>query len=324
MNRRAFIYALGSMATCPFAALAQQPPRVWRIGWLSLGAGPSALTQSFLQGMRELGYVEGQNFVVEYRWATGKDERITEFAADLVRKGVDLIVTAGTSAALAAKQATTTVPIVFASAGAPVEKGIVSSLAHPGGNVTGLALLTDDVKAVQILQEAAPRISHVAFIYNPNTLPSQFGETWLSRAKARSGTLKLDFQPVALRNPNEADRVFASLPAGVDALLIENSATNALARRQICSLAAHRRIPAVSTERAFAYAGCLLSYGEDQRDMHRRAATYVDKIFRGATPSDLPVEQPTKFELFINLKTAKTLGIDIPPTLLARAEQVIE
>jgi putative tryptophan/tyrosine transport system substrate-binding protein len=190
--------------------------------------------------------------------------------------------------------------------------------------VTGLALLTDDVKAVQILQEAAPRISQVAFIYNPNTLPSQFGETWLGRAKARSRTLKMDFQPVALRNPNEADRVFATLPAGVDALLIENSATNALERRQICSLAAHRRIPAVSTERAFAYAGCLLSYGEDQRDMHRRAATYVDKIFKGAKPSDLPVEQPTKFELFINLKTAKTLGIDIPPTLLARADEVIE
>src|SRR5262245_12936452 len=206
MNRRALVFALGSIATCPFTARAQQPGRVWRIGWLSPGSGPNVLTRSFLQGLQELGYVEGQNFVVEYRWAAGKDELITEFAADLVRAGVDVIVTGGTPAALAAKQVTTTIPIVFATAGAPVEKGIVGSLRHPGGNVTGLALLTDEIKTVQILQEAGPRISRVAFIYNPNTLPGEFGESWLGRARARSRTLKLDLQPVALRAPNEADQ----------------------------------------------------------------------------------------------------------------------
>src|SRR5262245_50218594 len=239
MNRRTFILVLSGTATRPFAALAQPRRRVWRIGWLSLAAGPTALTRSFLQGMRELGYVEGQNLIIDYRWAAGKDERIAEFAADLVRQGVDLIVTAGTPATLAAKHVTTTVPIVFATAGAPVEKGIVSSRAHPGGNVTGLALLTDEVKTIQILQEAVPAISRVAFIYNPNTLPSQFGETWLARAKARSRALKLDLQPVVLRNPNDADQVFAALPPGVNALLIENSVTNALARRQICAMAEH-------------------------------------------------------------------------------------
>jgi putative ABC transport system substrate-binding protein len=272
--------------------------------------------------MRELGYVEGQNFVIEYRWAAGKDERLTEFAAEFVRKGIDVIVTSGTPAILAAKGVTTTVPIIFAVAGAPVEKGIVSSLSHPGGNVTGLALLTDQMKPVQILQEAVPGISRLAYIYNPNTL---LGEGWFDRAKARAGNLKLDFQAVALRKPNEAVQMFSTLPTGVDALLIENSAINTLARQSICSLAAERRIPAVSTERVFAYyAGCLLSYGEDELDTHRRAATYVDKIFKGVKPADLPVEQPTKFELFINLYAAKTLGLDIPPNLLPRADEVIE
>jgi len=246
------------------------------------------------------------------------------FAADLVSKRVDLIVTAGTPATLAAKQATSTIPIVFAVAGAPVEKGLVGSLSHPGGNVTGLALITDDIKTLQILKEAAPRISRVAFIYDPDTLPGQFGENWLSRALSRSRTLKLDLQPVTLRNPSSTEDLFAALPPGTDALLVGNSATNALARRRICDFAAQRKMPTVSTERAFVDAGCLMSYGEDQRDMFRRAAGYVDKILKGVKPADLPVEQPTRFRLVINLKTAKALGLEIPLTLLARADEVIE
>jgi putative tryptophan/tyrosine transport system substrate-binding protein len=325
MRRREFITLLGgAVATWPHAARAQQSPRVWRIGWLSPNSGPGPSTQAFLQVMRERGYVEGQNLAIEYRWAASKDEQMAGFAADLVSKRVDLIVTAGTPATLAAKQATSTIPIVFAVAGAPVEKGLVGSLSHPGGNVTGLALITDDIKTLQILKEAAPQISRVAFIYDPDTLPGQFGENWLSRAVGRSRTLKLDLRPVTLRNPSGTDDLFAALPPGTDALLIGNSATNALARRRICTLAAQRKMPTVSTERAFVDAGCLMSYGEDQRDMFRRAAGYVDKILRGAKPADLPVQQPTKFDLVINLTTAKALGLEVPPTLLARADEVIE
>jgi putative ABC transport system substrate-binding protein len=325
LRRREFITLLGgAAAVLPLTAHAQQTARLWRVGWLSAGSGPGAFTKSFLQGMQELGYVEGRNLAIEYRWAAGSNERMAEFAQDLVRTGVDLIVTAGTPATLAAKQATSTIPIVFAAAGAPIEKGLVISLGHPGGNVTGLALLVDDIKTLQILKEAIPRISRSAFIYDPDTLPGRFGDDWLRLARGRSRRLKVDLQPVVLRASNDADQVFATLPAGVDSLLVENSAVNAVARRRICALAAMRRLPAVSTERSFADAGCFLSYGEDQVDMHRRAATYVHKIFKGTNPADLPVEQPTKFQLVINLKTAKALGLDVPPMLLARADEVIE
>jgi putative ABC transport system substrate-binding protein len=274
--------------------------------------------------MEELGYIEGQNFKIEYRWAAGKNGQLGELATDLVRAGVDLIVTAGTPATLAAKQATPTIPIVFAAAGSPIEKELVSSLGHPGGNVTGLALVTDEIKTLQILNEMALGISRAAFMYDPDTLPGRFGEDWLKRARARSRTLKIDLQPVVLRDPKAVDQVLGALPSGTNALLVTNSAINSLARNQICALAIQRRLPAVSTERVFANAGCLMSYGEDQFDMHRRAAGYVDKIFNGSKPADLPVQQPIKFELVINLKTAKALGIEIPPTLLARADEVIE
>jgi ABC-type uncharacterized transport system substrate-binding protein len=325
MRRRAFIALVGSaVAAWPLTARAQQRERVRRIGWLSPGAGPSGVTRSFFQGMRERGYVEGENLSVEYRWAAGNGERLPELAADLVHAGVDAIVTAGTPATLAAKQATSSIPIVFAAAGAPVEKGLVESLAHPGGNVTGLALLTDDVKALQILKEAAPTITRAAFIYDPDTLPGAFGEDWLRRARARSRTLKLDLQPVILRNPDRTKQLFDELPVGINALLLSNTSTNAQARRQICALATQRRLPTASIERVFADAGCLLSYGEDQLDMHRRAAGYVDKIFKGAKPAELPVEQPIQFRLVINLKTANAIGLAVPPLLLTRADEVIE
>jgi putative ABC transport system substrate-binding protein len=245
-------------------------------------------------------------------------------AQELVGAGVDVIVTAGTPATLAAKQATSSIPIVFASAGGPVQKGIVESLASPGGNVTGLALLTDDLKPLEILKEAAPAVTRVAFIYDPDTLPGAFGEEWLRRTRARSRALRLELQPVILRDPNLTKQVFDGLPAGTNALLIANSSTNALARGQICTLAAQRRLPTASIERAFAETGCLISYGEDQRDMHQRAAGYVDRIFKGAKPSDLPVEQPTRFQLVINLKAANAIGLTVPPMMLTRADEVIE
>src|SRR5262245_19064633 len=324
-TRREFITLLGGAAAAwPLAVRAQQSVRVWRIGWLSPGSGPGASTQEFLRSMRDRGYAEGQNLAIEYRWAANSDEQMALLAADLVRSGVDLIVTAGTPATVAAKQATPTIPIVFAVAGAPVEKGLVDSLAHPGGNVTGFALIMDVVKALEILKEVAPRVSRVAFIYDPSTVTGGFEEGWLNRVRARSRTLQVDLQPVILQKPHEIDRVFAAFPVGANALLIDNSATNTLARRRICTLAAERGMPAASTERAFADAGCLMSYGEDQLDMFRRAAGYVDRILKGAKPADLPVEQPTRFRLVLNLKTAKVIGLDVPPTLLARADEVIE
>jgi putative ABC transport system substrate-binding protein len=325
IRRREFITLLGgAAAACPLAAYAQRGERVWRIGWLSPASGPGRMTQSFLQGMQERGYVEGKNLNIEYRWSAGKNEPLEQLAVELVRTGVDVIVTVGTPATLAAKLATSTIPIVFAAAGAPIEKGLVSSLARPGGNVTGLALITDDIKSLEILKEIVPRVSRAAFIYDPNTLPGRFGEAWLSGARARSRRLKVDLRPVTLSNPDDASHVLAALPTTADALLIGNSTNNILVRGRICTLAAQRRLPTASNERAFADPGCLMSYGEDQRDMHRRAATYVDKIFKGAKPTDLPVEQPTKFQLVINLKAAKALGLTVPDTVLARADEVIE
>jgi len=324
-NRRELIALLGGAAAAlPLAGHAQQTARHWRVGWLSTGSGPGIFRKIFLQALQELGYIEGHNLPTAYRWAAGSNERTSEFAADLVRTGVDLIVTAGTPATLAAKQATSTIPIVFAAAGAPVEKGLVSSLSRPGGNVTGLALIMDDIKTLEILKEAAPRISRAAFIYDPDTLPGRFGEDWLRLARGRARRLKVDLQPVILRAPNDVDSLFATFPAGADSVLVSNSSINALARRRICALATMRGLPTVSNERMFVDAGCFLSYGEDQADMHRRAATYVHKIFSNTKPADLPVEQPTKFRLVINLKTAKAIGLDVPPMLLARADEVIE
>jgi ABC-type uncharacterized transport system substrate-binding protein len=324
MRRRTFLAGLGTAVAWPLAAPAQQPSRVRRIGWLSAGSAPGPMAQGFLQAIRELGYVDGENLRIEYRFAGGKAERLGELAAELVAAGVDVIVTAGTPATLAAKQATASIPIVFAAAGAPVEKGLVASLANPGGNVTGFALITDDLKPLEILKEAVPTISRVAFLYDPDTLPGAFGEDWLNRTQARARRLRVDLQPVILRRPDGARQVLDALPGGTDALLIANTATNAQARRPICTVAAQRRLPSASIERAFAEAGCLMTYGEHQADMHRRAAGYVDRILKGAKPADLPVEQPTRFQLVVNLKTATALGLTLPPLLLTRADEVIE
>jgi putative ABC transport system substrate-binding protein len=328
MRRREFISSLiGTAVAWPLDAPRSASPsgnKIWRVAYLSSRYGPSELSQSFLQGLRELGYDEGKNLVVEHRVAAGKNERLAELAADLIRTGVDIIVTEGTPATKAAMQATKTIPIVFGSAQDPVEKGIVASLAHPGGNVTGLALIANHAKPLELLKEAVPGASAVAFIYDPATRPGAYGEASLKVLQEDARKLEMMVQPVVLRDPDDTNQVFTALAPGTNGLLVENSVINLLAQERICALAARRGLPAVGTFREFANAGCLMSYGEDLPDTYRRAAGYVDKILRGANPADLPVQQATTFKLTVNLKNAKALGITIPPSIMVRADEVIE
>jgi putative ABC transport system substrate-binding protein len=312
-----------ALALLPLLTGAQPGDEIWRIGYLSTAAGLTEQTQIFLHRLRELGYVEGQNLVVEYRWAAGKDERFAELASDLVRANVDLIVALGTPATLAAKQATPRIPIVFV-AGDPVEKGIVASLAHPAGNLTGLALIASDSKPLELLKDAAPGMSSVAYLYDPATLPGTWGNARLEWYQDQARILDIALEPVALSKPGETEEVFVALPAGTNGLLLQSSPVNFLAQARICALAAAHRLPSASTDNGAAAAGCLISYGEDQADIARRRADYVDRILKGTPPADLPVEQPTTFKLIINLKTAKALGLTIPNLLLFRADEVIE
>ena len=309
--------ALGFLSA-PLAAEAQQAGKVYRIGYLSVQAGPTVTSKGFVQGLRDLGYVEGQNFVMEYRWAAGKSERLPALAADLVRAKVDLIVTAGTPATIAAKETTRTISIVFGSAGDPVEKGIVASLAHPGGNVTGIALQVTVAKHLQVLKETVPRVSRVAFLYDPAvTAPEEYRKTYLARLEADGRALNVKVQPVPMREPDEVERVFSEVRrSGAQGLLVHNPTPILMVAKRLCALATQQRLPAIGVGREFADAGCLMSYGENLADMYRRAATYVDKILKGAKPGDLPVEQPAKFELVINLRTAKALGLTIPRSVL--------
>ena len=329
MRRREFI-ALFIAATATSSpggariAAAQSANKVWRVGFLSGRYGPSELSRSFVRGLRELGYVEGQNLVVEYRFAVGKNGRLPELAAELVHARVDLITTEGTPPTLAAIGATKTIPIVFGSMQDPIEKGVVASLAHPGGNVTGNALIGDHIKPLALLKEAVPEVSRVAFIYDPLTRPGAYGEAKLKELRDHARTLDVVVRPLALRDPDEIDKVFAALPADTNGLLFENSAINLLAQERICALGAQRKLPTVGTFPEFTHSGCLMSYGENLPLVYRRAASYVDKIFKGASPSDLPVQQATKFELVVNVRAAKALGLTIPETFLIRADEVIE
>jgi len=311
-----------SLTLAPLAAEAQQAGKVYKIGYLSAySAQRSPTLNSFLQGLHDLGYVEGRDFVMEYRWAEGHQDRLPEFAVDLVRAKVDVIVTGGTPATYAAMQATKTIPIVFGSAGAVVSKGIVASLAKPGGNVTGLTFQVEALKLYQLLKEAAPAIVRGVYLYDPESAPPGMSERLRSQAQA----VNVDWQSVALRDePNGVAQAFAEFGRGANGLVLDQAARLQQKADQICRLALQRRQPTVGYTRAFPDAGCLMSYAENIPDMHRRAAGLVDRILKGAKPSDLPVEQPTKFELVINLKTAKALGLTIPQTLLLRADQVIE
>jgi len=329
MKRREFIALFSAAAVAGTlvganVAAAQSTGRVWRVGFLSSRSGPTDLSQSFVQGLRELGYVEGRNLVVDYRFAMGKNERLPELAAELVRAQVDLITTEGTTSTIAAMRATSTIPIVFGSIQDPVEKGVIASLSNPGANVTGNALIGDHIKPLAFLKEAVSGVSIVAFIYDPLTRPGAYGAAKLKEIQDQARMLGVIVRPVALRDPDEIDHLFATLPADTNGLLFENSVINLLAQARICTLGAQRRLPTAATFPEFSRSGCLMSYGENLPLVYRHAAVYVDKILRGTKPSDLPVEQATRFELVVNVRAAKALGLIISESFLVRADEVIE
>ncbi len=329
MERRTFMAMLtGGLLAAPLAAEAQQAAKVPRVGYLA-NFPPGALPQlheAFLQGLRDLGYVEGRNLVIEYRDAEGKFERLPALAAELLPLKVDVIVAPTTAAALAVKQATSTLPTVFAVAGDPVGSGLVTSLARPGGNVTGLSLLLPELvgKCLELLKQAVPGVSRVAVLWQPGGYPGRTEKDMLKEAEVAARALGVRLQVVEARGPDDFDRAFSDMTrAGAGALTVLGSTMLFIERRRLVDLAAKNRLPAVYQGREFVDVGGLMSYGADLADMFRRAATYVDKILKGAKPGDLPVEQPTKFELVINLKTAKALGLTIPQSLLLRADEVI-
>jgi putative ABC transport system substrate-binding protein len=313
----------------PSAAGAQQAAKVARIGYLSINmaASPPQLHEAFRQGLRDLGYVEGRNVVIEYRDAGAKPERLPTLAAELVALKVDVIVAGSTPNALAAKQATRTIPIVFLSSGDPVADGLVTSLARPGGNVTGLSTLTPERvgKCLELLTQAVPGVSRVAVLWQPGAVGERTEKDTLKGAEVAARALGVRLQFVEARGPADIDRAFSDVTrARAGALTVWTNAMFVAERRRLVALAAKNRLPAVYTLREFVDVGGLMSYGHSQADLNRRAATYVDKILQGAKSADLPVEQPTKFDLVINLKTAKALGLTIPPSLLARADHVVE
>ena len=310
------------------AVQAQPAVRVHRVGFISpLPGTPEPPTlRAFRQGLRELGYVEGQNVILETRFAEGRQDRLPGLVAELLRLKVDVLAVGSEVGALAAKSATTTVPIVFAGVSDPLAPGIVTSLAHPGGNITGVTFGIGGVgfggKWVELLKEAAPGVSHVAVLSNsadPQSAPL------VREIGAAADKLKLKFDVLDAGNVASLERAFATIGGSrADAIIVTNTPFFAANRAKLVQFAASRRLPAMYFFKLFADAGGLMSYGGSLEETYRRAAAYVDKILKGAKPGDLPVEQPTKFELVVNLKAAKSIGLTIPPSLLLRADQVIE
>jgi putative ABC transport system substrate-binding protein len=327
VDRRRFLltWLAWTLAT-PLAAGAPQAGKVWRIGVLE-ATSPSLNTtnlDAFRQGLRELGYVEGRNFVIEYRSADGRPERFPSLASELVRLRVDLIVTRGTPAVLAAKKATGSIPIVMATSADPAGFGVVSGLARPGTNVTGLSTIAVELaaKRLELLKEAIPRIARIAELANMSS-PASASQWRQIEVAARS--LGLEPQLLDVRASADFARAFdTAINQRADAIIVANDTLTQSHLIRIVDLSAKHRLPSIYASREFVDAGGLMAYGPNFTDLYRRAATYVDKILKGAKPADLPIEQPTKFELVINLKTAKALGLTIPPSVLARADQVIE
>ena len=327
MDRRRFISGVTlSLLAAPLAAQAQQAGKVYRVGFLgnSTAALEANLVGPFREGLRDLGYVEGRNILIEYRWAEGQYERFPALIAELIALKVDVIVTAGTPASLAVKKAATSIPLVMVAVGDPIGVGLVASLARPGGNSTGLTSIAAELegKRLELLREVIPKLSSVAVLWNP---ASPFSVVAEKEVQAAAQVLRMRVQSLGVRAPEELDNAFAAIvrerPGALlvlaDRLFLHN-------RARIVDFEARHRLPGVYAYRELVEAGGLMSFGPSYAGMHRRAAYYVDKILKGARPADLPVEQPTKFELVINLKTAKALGLTIPPSVFQRADQVIQ
>jgi ABC-type uncharacterized transport system substrate-binding protein len=328
-QRRKLVIALGAGAlTAPFGSFAQQQGKVWRIGFLSQRTRPDSLDSdvigAFHRGLHELGYVEGKNLEIQWRYAEGKFERLHDLATELVRLNVDLIVTSGTPGTRAAMQATTTIPIVMAATGDAVAMGLIDSLARPGGNVTGSTFFQPQLmgKRVELLRDAMPRIRQIAFLFNRDN-PSAIGPA-VEAVEIAAKSLKLGLQKFGVREPNDFDGAFSAMAkkrvdamvTGDDGLILSNA-------KRIADLAAKHRIPSAGSK-ALAEAGGMIGYGVNFLELWRRAAYFTDRILKGVKPADLPVEQPTKFELVVNMKTAKALGIKLPDVILVRVDRIIE
>ncbi len=336
MRRREFVTLLACAAAVPSslwprAARAQQPAKVARIGCLVTGSLESPETRvmldAFRQGLRERGYVEGQNIVIEYRSADGSIERFPRLADELAGLKLDLILAVNTPAARAVQHETTTTPIVVVAMGDPVADGLVASLAHPGGNITGLTFLGPELasKRLGLLKQALPNASRVAALWHPGAFGERTTRDMLQATDAAARTLAVELQLVEVRGPDEFDRAFSAMTRNrADALIVLPSTMLFNERKHIVDLATKHRLPSISMAREFAQLGGLMAYGASITDLQRRSATYVDKILKGAKPADLPVEQPTKFEFVINLKTAKALGLTISESFLLLADEVIE
>jgi putative tryptophan/tyrosine transport system substrate-binding protein len=326
MKRREFITLLGgAAASLPLVLRAQQPAKLPTVGFLGAGT-PSTYSQwvaAFMQQLRERGWIEGRDIAIELRWAEGKNERYADIAAEFVRLNVDVIVTTGTAAVVAAKQATSVIPIVFTSAGDPVATGLVASLARPGGNVTGLSNQLPDLagKRLELLREIIPDLHRLAILTN---VGNPIGALEMGEVQAAARTLGLEILPLEIRRAEDIGPAFEALKDRADALYVVAEPLLSGNHVRISTLALGARLPTLLGIRDYVAAGGLVSYGPNTPDLFRRAADLVDKILRGAKPKDIPVEQPAKFDLVINLTTAKALGLTIPPTLLARADEVIE
>jgi ABC-type uncharacterized transport system substrate-binding protein len=328
VDRRAFVAGALGLLAMPLAAQAQEA-KVARVGFLAGGrpGDPNPASDAFRQGLRDLGYVEGRNIVLEYRFAEGRIDRYPELVAELVRLPVDVIVAPGTAAAQAARKATASIPIVIVLPGNPIGDGLIRSFARPGGNVTGTTSVSLEIggKYLELLREAVPTLSRVAVLWNPLTPPHP---KMVKETEAAGRTLGLTVQPVSAGRPDEIAGAFAAMARGrAEGLIVLSDPMFDGSRRErmrIADFVSKARIPTMYSRRELAQEGGLMSYGPSQPDLFRRATVYVDKILKGAKPADLPVEQPTRFELVINLKTAKTLGLTIPPSVLARADEIIQ
>lgn len=328
VSRRTFLVVAGGVLVASRPSGAQSAAKVYRIGLLSsLPPSPEGarLWESFLRGLRDLGYVEGENLVVEHRYAPeGQPGQLPDLAATLVRLGVDLIVAAGSLTPHAAKLATTTLPVIFTNHGDPVGSGLVGSLARPGGNITGLSLLASELaaKQLELFKNSVPGVVGIAVLWNPT---SQTHPRMLSEAEAAARMLGLRLERLPARGQDEYDRAFAAMTAErANAVLVLGDPIFWIQRSRIVELATKQRLPGMFPQREYVEVGGLMSYGANVPEMFRRAATYVDKILKGAKPGDLPIEQPTTFELVINLNTANALGLTVPQSVLVQADQIIK